>query len=127
MNDNYLEIEKYINENCECFADGEQIKVLLTDAVKKDEGLLSELTYYMQNGDFLCKDNISGYTVVDIMIWQMDHFKAFLDRDTYGMRNNRSEMIMKAFATFAMMRQNPEKYLRMLTEESGSDYDGKIN
>ena len=57
---------------------------------------------------------------------QVDHFKAFLDRDTFGTQNNECQMILLAFDTFMKMKIDPEKYVRLMSEESGSDYDGKF-
>ena len=125
------EIKEYINNKCEDFSDGkevgEELVRLLSDDSEESKEVIEELAHYIEKEDFLCKSSIQGYTIVDIMIWQMDHFKAFLDRDTIAKRTNKSEMIIKAFLTFALMKKNPERYLRPLTEESGSDYDGKFN
>ena len=79
----------------------------------------------MENGDFLCKAKIDGYTVIDIMVWQMDHFKAMLDRDRYEMKNNRGKMVLRAFDTMLQMKQAPEKYKAWMQTETGTDYQGK--
>lgn len=92
-----------------------------------DEKLLNEFILYLKTGKFSCENKVCGYSVVDILVWQMDHFKAFIDRGLDSMKNNECEMLLKAFDTFMCMREEPEKYLRLLTEESGSDYDGKFN
>ena len=44
--------------------------------------------------NFACKAKIEGYTVVDIMVWQMDHFKARLDVDNSGTRQNGDRMLV---------------------------------
>ena len=41
--------------------------------------LYEEFTYYIDNGDFICNVNIEGYTIIDIMVYQVDHFKSALD------------------------------------------------
>ena len=80
----------------------------------------------MQTGKFLCNEKVRGYSVVDIMVFQLDHFKAFLDREDDGVNNNECQMLLKAFDTFLKMKEDPEKYVRLMGEESGSDYDGKF-
>ena len=87
--------------------------------------MLEEFSYYMEKGDFLCEAKVEGYTVIDIMVWQMDHFKAELDRDRYEMKSNRGKMVLRAFDTMLMMKVNPEKYKGLMQSETGTDYPGK--
>lgn len=91
-----------------------------------DEPVLNEFITYLKTGKFIGNEKVSGYSVVDILVFQMDHFKAFLDRDTAGTQYNECQMILKAFDTFMKMKKDPEKYVRLMSEESGSDYDGKF-
>ena len=79
----------------------------------------------MEHGSFACKAKVQGYTVVDIMVWQMDHFKARLDRDNTGTRRNPDRMVLLAFDTLLKMRTEPEKYIAKLKQETGTDYEGK--
>ncbi len=90
-----------------------------------DGEILEEFCYYMENQKFACGVSIKGYTVVDIMVWQIDHFKAELDRSDPGMRDNGDKMLLMAFDTLLKMRKNPEKYVRMMQEETGTDYPDK--
>ena len=63
--------------------------------------------------------------MVDIMVWQMDHFKAWLDRDTAGTKQNGDRMLLLAFDTLLKMRENPEPYIQKMQGETGTDYQGK--
>lgn len=90
-----------------------------------EEDLLEEFCYYAENRKFACKASESGYTVVDVMVWQIDHFKAQLDRGNTGMRDNGSMMILMAFDTFLKMRKEPGRYIRMIQQETGTDYPDK--
>lgn len=92
----------------------------------KDEAILNEFITYLKTSKFICEEKVRGYSIVDVIVWQMDHFKAFLDRDSISKNNNECEKILMAFDTFLKMKENPEKYVRLLMEESGSDYDGKF-
>ena len=91
-----------------------------------DEPVLNEFLTYLKTGKFISAEKVRGYSVVDILVFQMDHFKAFLDRDTFGTQNNECQMILLASDTFMKMKIDPEKYVRLMSEESGSDYDGKF-
>ncbi|MBR2950779.1 MAG: hypothetical protein IKC46_13125 [Lachnospiraceae bacterium] len=94
--------------------------------LKNSPDIFKEFVYYMEKGDFAGKYKIGGRSVVDILIWQVDHFKAYLDRENQ-LKGNPSEMVLRAFDTFLKMEQNPEEILYLLDTESGSDYDGKFN
>ena len=52
----------------------------LTEGLWDDPEAAEEFAYYMENGNFLCKMKVEGYTAVDILVWQIDHFKAQMDR-----------------------------------------------
>lgn len=93
--------------------------------LQADAEIYEEFKSFMQKGDFACKAKVRGYTVVDIMVWQMDHFKARLDRDNSGTRQNGDRMVLLAFDTLLKMKQNPESYLEKLTGETGTDFEGK--
>ncbi|MCD7840964.1 MAG: hypothetical protein LUG56_00675 [Lachnospiraceae bacterium] len=86
---------------------------------------MAEFSYYLEHQNFLCNANVDGYTVVDIMVWQMDHFKAQMDRGKYAMRENGDTMLLMAFDTFLKMKQDKEPYLLKLQGETGTDYPGK--
>lgn len=89
-------------------------------------GIMEEFIYYLDNGQFLGQYSIEGMTVLDIMIWQIDHFKSQLDRGLYDMQSNPDVMILKAFETMLEMEKNPEGYLGRYGQETGTDYPGKI-
>lgn len=81
-----------------------------------------EFVYFMEHGDYLCKANIEHVNVIDIMIWQMDHFKAQLDQDKTKAKQNGDYMVFTAFYTFVKMYENPEPILESLSRDTGSDY-----
>lgn len=84
-----------------------------------------EFVYYLENQTFLCEYRIAGYTIVDIMVWQMDHFKAYLDRGQDDMKQNGDKMLLMAFDTMLKMEKEPEDYVRRMQSETGTDYPDK--
>lgn len=84
-----------------------------------------EFVYYLTNQAFLCQYKIEGYSVVDIMVWQMDHFKAEMDRGHDDMRQNGDKMLLMAFDTMLKMEKEPGKYVRLMQSETGTDYPEK--
>lgn len=90
------------------------------------EAVYEELETYRLTGNFPCNVNVNGVTIVDIMIWQIDHFKAFMDRGLYDMKENGDKMVLMAFDTMLKMLDEPEKYLEKFQGETGTDYVDKF-
>ncbi len=99
------------------------------EALTKSQGIYEEFAYYLERQTFLCAYKVSGYSVVDIMVWQIDHFKANLDFSKSGAAytggQNGDRMLLMAFDTMLKMEQDPEKYVTLLRSETGTDYPDK--
>lgn len=119
------QIKEFVKKLCQYGGEDEAFEAQFLSALSEDEEILAELIYYMEHGDFACKAKVQGYTVVDVMVWQMDHFKARLDRDNTGTRQNPDRMVLLAFDTLLKMRREPEKYASKMRQETGTDYEGK--
>ena len=96
------------------------------DLIKESEKIREEYIYYMINNRFLGEYSVCGMTVVDIMIWQMDHFKSDLDRGLYDMQSNPNKMLLRAFYTMLKMEKDPQSYLEKYGSDTGTDYPGKF-
>lgn len=118
-------VKDFVKELCRYSGEDEAFEKQFMTALTADEEIYEELAYYMEHGNFACQAKVQGYTVVDIMIWQMDHFKARLDRDNTGTRQNPDRMVLLAFDTLLKMRTEPEKYAAKMRQETGTDYEGK--
>ncbi len=94
-------------------------------ALIQSEGVYREFVYYLEHQNFLCDYQIEGYSLVDIMVWQMDHFKAQLDRGRDDMKDNGDKMLLMAFDTMLQMEQDPLRYISRMQSETGTDYPGK--
>lgn len=97
----------------------------LAEGLAASPAIGEEFLFYVETGDFSCKTKIEGYTLVDIMVWQIDHFKAQMDRGNTGMRNNGSKMVLRAFDTMLKMEREPERYKLLMQTETGTDYPEK--
>ena len=97
----------------------------LAEGLAASPAIGEEVLFYVETGDFSCKTKIEGYTLVDIMVWQIDHFKAQMDRGNTGMRNNGSKMVLRAFDTMLKMEREPERYKLLMQTETGTDYPEK--
>lgn len=122
---NQDKVREFIMQLCRYGEENEDFGEDFYRNLQEDEEIMEEFTYFMEHGSFACKAKVHGYTVVDVMVWQIDHFKAWLDRDTAGTRQNKDRMLLLSFDTFLKMRKNPEKYIQKMQGETGTDYQGK--
>lgn len=88
-------------------------------------GVFEEFLFYLDHRNFLSAYKVEGYGLIDIMVWQMDHFKAQLDRDRDEMRENGDRMLLMAFHTMLLMERDPEHYVNLMQTETGTDYPDK--
>lgn len=84
-----------------------------------------DFIYYCETKDFLCKLKVSGITVADIVVWQIDRFKAAIDEGRFELKYNGAHMVLSAYYTMCDVIDNPERYLNRFRSETGSDYPGK--
>lgn len=118
-------VNAWIESLCAYAGEDREFARSFAERLRADEETYQEFCAYMEKGSFACKAKIQGYTVVDVLVWQMDHFKARLDRDNTGTRQNGDRMLLLAFDTFLKMRQNPEEYIQKMQSETGTDYPDK--
>lgn len=117
--DNY-HLEQILEIAKEASFNEDRLKSFL-GGLEENVDLYFELEYFLDNNDFLCKTKVNGFSIVDIMVWQIDHFRAFLDRDTTLTRNNPGTMVLLAIETMMEMKVNPEKYIQSYGQETGTD------
>lgn len=110
---------------CYYAGEGEEFLKQFWEALTASEGIYEEFVYYLTNQNFLCQYKVEGYSVVDIMVWQMDHFKAQMDRGHDDMKQNGDKMLLMAFDTMLKMEKEPEKYVFYMQSETGTDYPEK--
>ncbi len=87
----------------------------------EDEEVYEEFVYYLEHQDFLYKVKVEGYGLADLLVFQIDHFRATMDRDVADMRHNKDKMLLMAFNSMLMMRKNPESFVKMMQGETGTD------
>lgn len=110
---------------CHYAGEGEDFLREFWRRLGQSKGVMEEFTYYLEHQNFLCAYKVAGYSVVDLMVWQMDHFKAQMDRGKDDMKHNGDKMLLMAFDTMLKMERNPEYYVNLLRTETGTDYPGK--
>ena len=93
----------------------------LWEEIRSSNGLLRELAYYHDYGKFLCEYQVEGYSLTDVLVWQVDHFKLYMDRGEEMNRYHRERLLLSAFETMVDIKKNPAPYLRKLEGESWQD------
>lgn len=119
------ELMLWIDRLCEYAGQNDEFKADFVTKLETSCDVLKEFEYYFCNGTFLGEVTVRGMTLVDIMIWQMDHFKSDLDRGLYDMQSNPDKMLLMAFDTMLNMETDPEKYILKFESDTGTDYPGK--
>lgn len=110
---------------CKCAGENEEYADSFWKRLTASEGVYSEFVNYMLTRDFACSYSIDGVTIVDIMVWQIDHFKAEMDMGR-SERDNPDRMLLTAFATMLDMEDDPRTYLDAYRRDTGTDYPGKF-
>lgn len=93
----------------------------LWEGIRQSGGLLQELAYYYDNGQFLCRYEVAGYTLADILVWQVDHFKLYMDRPEEMNRYRQPRLLLASFDTMLQMEKNPESFVEKMRLETGQD------
>jgi hypothetical protein len=119
------EFEEWIRELCACAKEDDAFADTFIETIAKYEDIENELLYYAIHGDFLGQAEVAGYSVMDILVWQIDHFKSHMDRGEYDMQSNPERMVLKAFDTLLQMKVDKEPYVLAFQSESGTDYAEK--
>lgn len=116
----------WAEELCKCAGADEAFCQDFWDRLCRDKEILEEFVYYLVYQDFLYQVKIQGYGLVDLMIFQIDHFKATMDQDVADMRHNKDKMLLMAFNSLLLMRKNPEPFVEMIQSQTGTEYPGKF-
>lgn len=93
----------------------------LWKGIKSSSQLLQEYAYYCNTGNFLCQYKVGEFTVADILIWQMDHFRSHMDRSDAAQRYDNCLLIYSTFKTMLELEKNPEEIKKQFYSETGTD------
>lgn len=93
--------------------------------IRESGGVLQELAYYHDYGKFLCKYQVAGYTLADILVWQVDHFKAYMDRPQDMNRYRQERLLLDSLDVMLQMEKDPKVFREKMRSETGTDYVGK--
>jgi type II secretory pathway component PulJ len=93
--------------------------------ISRSQGVLKEVAYYHDYGGFWGQYKVAGYTLPDILVWQVDHFKAYMDRHEDMNRYRTERLFLESIDVMLKMETEPEKYIQKMTDETGTDFAEK--
>ena len=117
-------LEKFVQALAQQAGESEEYGERLWQGISRSEGLLQELAYYHDYGSFLCKYKVAGYTLADALVWQVDHFKLYMDRPEEMNRYRQPRLLLSAFDTMLQLETDPEPLMEKMRCETGQDILG---
>lgn len=119
-------LHQYVRKLAQKAGESEAYADELWKKLEYSNGVLREFAYFHDTGDFLGTYKVAGYGITDILVWQVDHFKAYLDRPKDMNRYHREKLLLTAFEILCNMEENPQVYVEKLRGESGTDFVDKF-
>jgi len=98
----------------------------LIKKLNNNKDIYEELLLCLSSGEVRGEIKVEDFSVIDIFVWQINHFKANLDYVKPQVGNNKLEQILSAYNTLLDMRENPEKVINEIRGSSGTDYPEKF-
>ncbi len=120
------ELRRFVGELAQRAGEPEDYARDLWERISQSGGVLQELAYYHDYGNFLCRYCVAGYTLADILVWQVDHFKAWLDRPLEINRYRQEKLFLSALDIMLCMEKDPRPYIDKMSGESGTDFVDKF-
>lgn len=118
-------LEQYVHDLSAAAGKTDEYAQGLWQRIRNSTGVLRELAYYHDNGAFWDGCEVAGYHLTDILVWQVDHFKAYLDRHDEVKRWHPEELLLSALDIMLQMEEDPQPFIDKMRGETGTDYVGK--
>lgn len=119
-------LECYVRQLAAQAGETEEYAADLWGRIQHSNGVLRELAYYHDYGKFWGKHQVAGYTLADILVWQVDHFKAYLDRREEVNRWHPERLLLHSMDVMLQMEVDPRPFVEKMQEETGTDFVGKF-
>ena len=82
------------------------------------EDVLAELYYWCRTGQLLGKYEPEGISISDCIAWQVDHFKAYMDREENN-RWHRERLFIQSLETLLEVADGDAKTIAKIRGEGG--------
>lgn len=115
------ELHRFVMELSQKAGESVEYGEWLWQGIRQSGGLLQELAYYHDYGSFLSQYKVAGYTLADALVWQVDHFKLYMDRPQDMNRYRQERLLLSAFETMLRMEKDPRALADKMQGETGQD------
>lgn len=119
-------LEQFVHQLAEQAKESPDYGIDLWKRIQNSTGVLRELAYYHDYGKFWGEYKVAGYSLTDILVWQVDHFKAYLDRREEVNRHKPERLFLHSLDIMLQMEEDPSPFVAKLSGETGTDYVGKF-
>ncbi|MDE7269758.1 MAG: hypothetical protein K2N81_04720 [Acetatifactor sp.] len=119
-------LERYVYDLAAEAGENEDYAADMWKRIKASQGVLKELAYYHDYGKFWGEYKVEGYSLTDVLVWQVDHFKAYLDRRDEVNRWRPERLLLHALDVLLQMEVDPRLFIAKMQGETGTDYVGKF-
>ncbi len=82
------------------------------------DGVMKELVWWCENGSLLGEFSPEGITIADAIAWQVDHFKAYMDREENN-RWHRERLFLQSLETLLDINDGNRSVLGKIRGEGG--------
>ncbi len=106
---------------CEYAGKDEDFGARLWEELARDEELYNEFVYYADHHTFLDEMKISGYSMSDLYVWQMDRYNIVRELGKNPAACNKETLVLNAFLEMSNMKKDPETYVRRIQSGKGND------
>ncbi|MCR5801643.1 MAG: hypothetical protein K6G57_04855, partial [Lachnospiraceae bacterium] len=91
------------------------------EGLRSDRSVRKEVRHFLETGNILGEYRISGISLSDVIVWQVDHFKAYMDRHDRMNRYRQERLFLESAEVMLEATGDPEPFIRKFHEESGTD------
>lgn len=116
-----LKALEFLNDLCEYAGKGSDFTQELWTEFLNDDELYKEFVYYADNHTFLDDMKISGYSMSDMYVWQMDRYNIVRELGKNPAACNKETLVLNAFREMANMKRDPATYVKRIESGKGND------
>lgn len=116
-----LKALEFLGELCEYAGKDSDFAQELWEEFLNDSSLYDEFVYYADNHTFLDELKISGYSMSDLYVWQMDRYNLVRELGKNPAACNKETLVLNAFYEFANMKRDPCEYVKRIESGKGND------
>ncbi|MBQ7586765.1 MAG: hypothetical protein IJT37_01930 [Lachnospiraceae bacterium] len=116
-----LKALEFLNDLCEYAGKGSDFTQELWTEFLNDDELYREFVYYADNHTFLDDMKISGYSMSDMYVWQMDRYNIVRELGKNPAACNKETLVLNAFREMANMKRDPATYVKRIESGKGND------